>query len=60
MNEVLADAALDQLFREARTHAAWLDKPLSDQTLRQLYGVMKWGPTSANGSPARFVFIRSQ
>jgi 3-hydroxypropanoate dehydrogenase len=59
MNEVLGDAALDQLFREARTHAAWLDKPVTDDALQQLYDVMKWGPTSANGSPARFVFIRS-
>jgi len=60
MNGALGDTALDQLFREARTHAAWLDKPVSDETLKQLYDLMKWGPTSANGSPARFVFIRSQ
>jgi 3-hydroxypropanoate dehydrogenase len=60
MNNVLGDEALDQLFREARTHNAWLDKPVTDNTLRQLYDVMKWGPTSANGSPARFVFLRSQ
>src|SRR5881409_2566543 len=60
MNEVLADAALDQLFRKARTHTAWLDKPVADETLKHLYDLMKWGPTSANGSPARFVFIRSQ
>ena len=59
MNEPLGDAALDQLFRKAQTHAAWLDKPVSDETLKQLYDLMKWGPTSANGSPARFVFIRS-
>ena len=60
MNEALDDAALDQLFRKARTHVAWLDKSVSDGTLEQLYDVAKWGPTSANGSPARFVFIRSQ
>jgi len=60
MNDVLRDEALDQLFREARTHNAWRDKPVTDTTLRQLYDVMKWGPTSANSSPARFVFIRSQ
>jgi 3-hydroxypropanoate dehydrogenase len=59
MNEALNDAALDQLFRKARTHSAWLDKPVSDDILKQLYEVMKWGPTSANSSPARFVFIRS-
>src|SRR6266699_1960012 len=60
MNDVLRDEALDQLFREARTHNAWLDKPVTDDMLRQLYDLMKWGPTSANSSPARFVFIRSQ
>ena len=60
MSNVLDDKALDQLFREARTHGDWLDKPVSDETLRQLYDVMKWGPTSANGSPARLVFIRSR
>ncbi|HSB16689.1 MAG TPA: malonic semialdehyde reductase [Bryobacteraceae bacterium] len=60
MKNVLADEALDQLFREARTHSAWLDKPVTDDMLRQLYGLMKWGPTSANASPARFVFLRSR
>jgi 3-hydroxypropanoate dehydrogenase len=60
MNNLLGDEALDQLFREARTHNAWLDKPVTDDTLRQLYDVMKWGPTSANANPARFVFLRSQ
>jgi 3-hydroxypropanoate dehydrogenase len=60
MNKVLGDEALDQLFREARTHSAWLDKPVTDDTLRQLYDVMMWGPTSANANPARFLFLRSQ
>ena len=60
MSKVLNDEALDQLFRAARTHNAWLDKPVSDDTLRQVYDVMKWGPTSANSCPARFVFLRSQ
>src|SRR5438132_2294404 len=59
MNNVLDDKVLDQLFREARTHSDWLDKRVSDETLRQLYDVMKWGPTSANGSPARLVFLRT-
>lgn len=57
---MLNDAALDQLFREARTHNAWLDKPVSEQTLHELYDLLKWGPTSANASPARFVFLRSR
>src|SRR6185503_19873757 len=59
MTQALDDAVLDQLFRSARTHSAWLDKPVSDESLKQLYDVMKWGPTSAKSSPARFVFIRS-
>jgi 3-hydroxypropanoate dehydrogenase len=55
----LSDEALDQLFRNARTYAAWLDTPVSDATLRQIYELMKWGPTSANLTPARIVFVRS-
>src|SRR5438552_3106688 len=53
-----SNACTDKLFRDARTHSAWLDKPVSDETLRALYDACKWGPTSANSSPARFVFIR--
>jgi 3-hydroxypropanoate dehydrogenase len=53
-------AGLDLLFREARTHNKWRDQPVSDETLRELYDVMKFGPTSANSSPARFVFIRTK
>ena len=56
----LSDEALDLLFRQARTVTAWLDKPVSDDLLRRLYDVMKYGPTSANSCPARFVFLRSQ
>ena len=51
---------LDLIFRKARTHGAWLDKPVTDETLHQLYDTMKWGPTSANTNPARFVFIRTK
>ncbi len=57
--ERLADEALDQLFRHARTYRAWLDRPVSDETLRQLYDLMKWGPTSANCCPARMLFLRT-
>jgi 3-hydroxypropanoate dehydrogenase len=53
-------AGLDLLFREARTHNKWQDKPISDETLYELYELMKFGPTSANSSPARFVFIRTK
>ncbi len=55
----LSDAALDQLFREARSHNKWLDKPVSEEQIRQIYDLLKWGPTSANSCPARFVFVRS-
>lgn len=48
-----------QLFDDARTHNAWLDKPVADETLKRLYDLMKWGPTSANCSPARVVFVKS-
>jgi nitroreductase len=56
---VLNDDALDLLFRKARTQNGWLDRPVSDDTLRQLYELMKWGPTSANSNPARIVFVRT-
>jgi len=55
----LDDEVLDQLYRKARTHSSWLDRPVSDETLRELYGLVKWAPTSANTNPARFLFLRS-
>jgi len=55
----LDDRSLDILFREAHTHSNWLDKPVSDALLHQIYDLMKWAPTSANCCPARFVFVRS-
>ena len=55
----LDDRSLDIIFREARTHNVWLDKPVSDELLHRLYDLMKWAPTSANCCPARFVFVRS-
>ncbi len=50
---------LDTLFRKARTYNSWLAKPVPDDLLRELYEVVKLGPTSANSCPARFVFLRS-
>lgn len=50
---------LDTIFRDARTFNHFLDRPVDDATLRAIYDLMKWGPTSANSSPARFVFVRS-
>jgi 3-hydroxypropanoate dehydrogenase len=55
----LDDKGIDLLFREARTHNGWLDKPVSDASLKEIYDLMKMGPTSANCSPARIVFLRS-
>jgi len=59
MSHALSDAALDQLFRSARTHNE-LSGEVSDQTLHQLYELAKWGPTSANMSPLRLVFVKSK
>jgi nitroreductase len=52
-------AALDQLFRNARTHNGWQDKPVPDSLLTELHDLMKWGPTSANCWPLRTVFVKS-
>lgn len=59
MSEKLAEAALDQLFRSARTYNAFLPRPVSDEQLHALYDIAKFGPTSANSSPMRVVFVRS-
>ena len=59
MGGKLDDAALDTLFRKARTQNGWLPTPVSDALLRAIYDVMKWGPTSANCCPARLVFLRT-
>ncbi len=56
----LDDDSLDTLFRNARTHNAWQERPVADELLRQVYDLMKWAPTSANSSPARIVFVKSQ
>lgn len=57
MTEALAPAALDQLFREARTYNAFSDEPVPEAQLRELYELAKWGPTSGNVLPGRFVFL---
>jgi len=59
MTTKLDNAALNQLFIEARTRNGWTDKPVSDALIHELYDLVKFGPTSANGSPARFVWVRS-
>ena len=60
MHTPLDNTALDQLFNEARTHSYWQDKPLEAGILEQLYTLTALGPTSANCSPGRFVFVISQ
>lgn len=59
MSQSLSTDAIAQLFLEARSHNAWLDQPVPDVLLRQLYDTLKQGPTSNNCCPARFVFVRS-
>ncbi len=56
----LGDEALDQLFRSARTQYGWTGAAVSDDDLRAIFDLMKWGPTSANACPARFLFLRTQ
>ena len=58
MTDTLPAASLDQLFRQARTYNGFSGE-VSDDTLHQLYDLLKWGPTTANTCPARFVFVRS-
>lgn len=60
MTAVLNQAALDQLFNDARTFNKFTDEPLSDEQLHAIYDLAKMGPTSMNTSPARFVFLRSE
>jgi 3-hydroxypropanoate dehydrogenase len=55
----LDDAGLDLLFRTARTRNGWQNKPVTAQMMRKIYDLAKMGPTSANCSPGRFVFLRS-
>jgi 3-hydroxypropanoate dehydrogenase len=57
---MLDEIALGTLFRNARTHYRWSDRPVSDEELSRLYDLVRLGPTSANCSPARFLFLRTQ
>jgi 3-hydroxypropanoate dehydrogenase len=59
MTHAINDEALDRIFRAARSHHAWLDKPVSPALLMALYDLMRWGPTSVNGNPARIQFVLS-
>lgn len=59
-SKILNDNALDTLFRKARTYNGWRDEDVSDVLLQAVYDLMKWGATSANCCPARFVFVKSK
>ncbi|PXX49073.1 MULTISPECIES: malonic semialdehyde reductase [Aquitalea] len=59
MTTPLSATALEQLFHNARSHSHWQQRPVSDETLHQLFDLLKLCPTSANCSPARFVFLKT-
>jgi 3-hydroxypropanoate dehydrogenase len=59
MSNLLAGDGLDLIFRAARTHSVWLDKPVDDSLLKQVYDLARMGPTSANMCPMRIVFVKS-
>ncbi len=57
MSEMLSDAAMDQLFRTARTFNGFTDQPVAPESLRQIHDLLRWGPTSANCCPLRILFL---
>jgi 3-hydroxypropanoate dehydrogenase len=60
MSDVLTSEGLNLIFRNARTHSAWLDKPVDDTLLKQVYDLAKMGPTSANTCPMRIIFLNTR
>lgn len=60
MEHILDDAALDLLFREARTHRSWTDRPVPDEILQAVYELARMGPSSGNCSPMRVTFVKSR
>lgn len=60
MGKILSDDALDTIFREARSQNLWQSRAVGERMWQAIYELAKWGPTSANCSPARFVFLVSQ
>jgi 3-hydroxypropanoate dehydrogenase len=60
MGERVDDTAIETLFRGARTFSKWTPREVPDETLQELYEILKWAPTSANASPARFAFLRTK
>jgi len=59
MRSAISAKSLDQIFRSAHTYNGWADTPVQESVVRDLYDLLKWGPTSANCGPARFVWVRS-
>jgi 3-hydroxypropanoate dehydrogenase len=59
VRKTLDDAGLDLIFRNARTQNGWLDTPVTDEQLEEIYQIMRLGPTSANSCPARILFLRT-
>ena len=59
MSKILNDAGMDIIFRDARTHRSWLEEEVSDVLLQAIYDLAKMGPTSANCSPMRVVYVKS-
>jgi nitroreductase len=60
MSDRLPDVSLDQIFRTARTRNGWSPETMSEALIREIYDTAKWGPTSSNGCPGRFVFLTSE
>jgi len=60
MKNLLSNEGQDLIFCSARSYSNWLDKPVDDALLRQVYDLMKWGPTSANMCPLRLIFVKSR
>jgi len=57
---MLDGKSIDKILREARTHNGFQNKPVTDAQIRELYEMLRWGPTSSNSQPARFVFVRTK
>jgi hypothetical protein len=59
MKQPLDANGLDQLFRTVRTYPSWQERPVTDEQIQGVYDLLKWGPTSMNCLPGRFVFLRT-
>jgi 3-hydroxypropanoate dehydrogenase len=60
VERIIDDVGLDVLFRQARTHRSWTDRPVSDELLQAIYDLAKMAPTSSNTSPMRVLFVKSR